>query len=237
MHIAEGFLPPLHAVAWAGVSLPFVAHGVRAVRRVMAENEQTRLLLGAAGAFTFLLSAIKLPSITGSSSHPTGTGLGAIALRPPVMAVLGTVVLVLQALLLAHGGLTTLGANVFSFAVAGPWVAFWVHRALRRVHPGAALVLAVAAANLATYLVTSCQLALAHPDPHSGVLGALARFASLFALTQIPLAVIEGLIALALVRAIREWAPDLVIGTALDHGPVGRAPDPAGPVTEGMNRA
>ena len=116
MHIAEGFLPPVHAIGWTVAAAPFVVHGARAVVKEVRENPESTLLLGAAGAFTFVLSAIKLPSVTGSSSHPTGTGLGAILFRPPVMALLGTVVLLFQALLLAHGGLTTLGANAFSMA-------------------------------------------------------------------------------------------------------------------------
>ena len=120
MHIAEGFLPPVHAAAWTVVAAPFVIHGTRSATRIVRDNPSARLLLGAAGAFTFVMSAIKLPSVTGSSSHPTGTGVGAIIFRPPVMAMLGTIVLLFQALLLAHGGLTTLGANVFSMAVVGP---------------------------------------------------------------------------------------------------------------------
>ena len=67
-----------------------------------------------------MLSALKIPSVTGSCSHPTGTGLGAVLFGPGVMTVLGTIVLLFQALLLAHGGLTTLGANVFSMAIVGP---------------------------------------------------------------------------------------------------------------------
>ena len=74
------------------------------------------------GAFAFVLSALKIPSITGSCSHPTGVGLGAILFGPMTMAVLGLIVLLFQALLLAHGGLTTLGANTFSMAIAGPIV-------------------------------------------------------------------------------------------------------------------
>ena len=74
MHIAEGFLPPLHAAAWTAVAAPFVIHGARRVMIQVREDPQSRLLLGAAGAFTFVLSAIKLPSVSGSSSHPTGTG-------------------------------------------------------------------------------------------------------------------------------------------------------------------
>lgn len=76
MHIAEGFLPPVHAVAWFAVSTPFVIHGARAVIAEAKKSPENKLLLAAAGAFTFVLSAIKLPSVTGSSSHPTGTGAG-----------------------------------------------------------------------------------------------------------------------------------------------------------------
>ena len=98
MHIAEGFLPAEHAVGWTIAAAPFVVHGARAVVKEVRENPESTLLLGAAGAFTFVMSAIKLPSVTGSSSHPTGTGPGAILFRPPVMALLGTVVLLFQAL-------------------------------------------------------------------------------------------------------------------------------------------
>lgn len=154
MHIAEGYLPPLHAVAWTAVAAPFVVHGARAVVRQVREEPETRLLLGAAGAFTFVLSALKLPSVTGSSSHPTGTGLGAILFRPPVMALLGTIVLTFQALLLAHGGITTLGANAFSMAVVGPWVAYGVYVLVRRLGCGLSVgvFLAAALADLSTYL-------------------------------------------------------------------------------------
>ena len=210
MHIAEGFLPPLHAAAWTLVAAPFVVHGSREVSRVVREHPQARILLGAAGAFTFVLSAIKLPSMTGSSSHPTGTGVGAIIFRPPVMALLGTIVLLFQALLLAHGGLTTLGANVFSMAVVGPWAGYAVYRLLRRAPLGVAVFAAVATANLATYVTTATQLALAFPDPTSGLLGAWVRFLGIFSLTQIPLAVVEGLVGVALFRALQSWAgPEL----------------------------
>src|SRR3954454_2954966 len=175
MHIAEGFLPPAHAIGWTLAAAPFVVHGARAVVKEGRENPESTLLLGAAGAFTFVLSAIKLPSVTGSSSHPTGTGLGAVLFKPPVMALLGTIVLLFQALLLAHGGLTTLGANVFSMAIVGPWAGYGSYRLARR--SGAPLMAAVFCgafvADLSTYCVTSVQLALAFPGPGSGFPGAL----------------------------------------------------------------
>jgi cobalt/nickel transport system permease protein len=214
MHIAEGFLPPLHAAAWTVVSAPFVVHGARAVVRQVREHPENRLLLGTAGAFTFVLSAIKLPSVTGSSSHPTGTGLGAVMFRPPVMAFLGTVVLVFQALLLAHGGITTLGANVFSMAIVGPWVGYGMWRLVRGLGGSLSLAIffAMALADLSTYCVTSVELALAFPDPSSGVPGAMAKFLSIFAITQVPLAVAEGFLGVLVLRILRNVAAPELIG-------------------------
>jgi cobalt/nickel transport system permease protein len=125
------------------------------------------------------------------------------------MALLGTIVLAFQALLLAHGGITTLGANAFSMAVAGPWVAYGVYTLVRGLGGGlsVAVFLAAALADLSTYSTTAVQLALAHPDATSGVAGALAEFLAIFALTQIPLAVSEGLLTVLVVRLLTRVSP------------------------------
>lgn len=208
MHIAEGFLPPLHAAAWAVAAAPFVVHGARQVVLTVRQQPSAGPLLAAVGAFSFVMSAIKLPSVTGSSSHPTGTGLGTAIFRPPVMAFLGTIVLLFQALLLAHGGITTLGANVFSMAIAGPWAGFAVFTALRRT--GVGLLPAVFAlafvADLVTYVVTSIQLALAFPSAEGGIGQSLAEFMGVFAITQIPLAIVEGLVTVVIVRVLMQVA-------------------------------
>lgn len=209
MHIAEGYLPPLHAAAWTVVAAPFVIDGARRLARQVREDPESKLLIGAAGAFTFVLSALKLPSVTGSCSHPTGTGLGAILFRPPIMSVLGSVVLLFQALILAHGGITTLGANTFSMAIVGPWVGYGVYLLARKLGSGlgVAVFLAAALADLSTYCVTSMQLALAFPDAASGVLGAAAKFGSIFAVTQIPLAISEGLLTVLVMRLLLKVSP------------------------------
>jgi len=233
MHIAEGFLPPLHAAAWTAVSAPFVVAGARSLARQVRSDPESRVLLGAAGAFAFVLSALKIPSVTGSSSHPTGTGLGAILFRPPVMAVLGTVVLVFQALLLAHGGLTTLGANVFSLAVVGPWVAYGTWRLARRLGAGTgpAVFLGAALADLSTYGVTSAQLALAFPDARTGVAGSLATFGSVFAVTQVPLAISEGLLTVLVVRLLAQSSRSELVRLRVLPAlrPAVAAPGPGGP--------
>jgi cobalt/nickel transport system permease protein len=202
MHIAEGFLPPLHAGAWTVASAPFVVHGFRVLKRRLDAHPEEKVMVAASGAFAFVLSALKIPSVNGSSSHPTGVGLGAVMFGPTPMAALGSIVLTFQALLLAHGGLTTLGANVFSMGVVGPMVSWWIYVGLRRL--GVALDIgggvAAAVGALSTYVVSAVQLALAHPDVNSGFVGSLGKFLGIFAITQLPLAAVEGAVTMLALR-------------------------------------
>ena len=210
MHIMEGFLPVEHAIGWTLASAPFVVLGIRSVRRTLETHPEQRMLLGVSAAFSFVLSALKLPSVTGSCSHPTGVGLGALLFGPLAMVPIGLVVLLFQALLLAHGGLTTLGANLFSMAIVGPLVAYGIFRAGRAL--GLSLALCVFAAaclgDLATYVTTALQLAWAFPDPAGGFMASLAKFGGIFALTQIPLAISEGLLTVLVVNALTRFNAD-----------------------------
>ncbi len=209
MHVMEGYLPAGWAVFWWVVALPFILLGVRSLSRITQANPELKLLLALAGAFTFVLSALKLPSVTGSCSHPTGTGLGAVLFGPLAMSVLGTLVLVFQALLLAHGGLTTLGANAFSMAIAGPFAAYWIYHLTMQFtgKQKIAIFLAAALANLLTYLITSVQLALAFPAPVGGFVASFSKFAGIFAITQVPLAISEGLLTVLVWNWLQSYSP------------------------------
>ncbi|MCL2896837.1 cobalt ECF transporter S component CbiM [Brenneria tiliae] len=196
MHIMEGFLPPLWALAWWVLFLPCLFLGLMRLRRIVSEDGNQKVLLALCGAFIFVLSALKIPSVTGSCSHPTGVGLAVILFGPAVVAVLGAIVLLFQALLLAHGGLTTLGANGMSMAVIGPVVGYLVWRlackaGLRR---DVGVFLCAMLADLTTYFVTSLQLGVAFPDPQLGITGSMLKFIGIFCLTQIPIAIAEGLL-------------------------------------------
>lgn len=207
MHIMEGFLPAAHCVGWAVASTPVVAYGAWRVKKIVEEHPNAKLLLASSGAFAFVLSALKMPSVTGSCSHPTGTGLGAVLFGPSVMAVMGTIVLLFQALLLAHGGLTTLGANVFSMGIVGPFVSYGVYKALRNVGGlQLAVFLAATLGDFATYCTTSLQLALAFPDPEGGVIGSTVKFLGVFAVTQVPLAIAEGLLTVVVVNLLTKYS-------------------------------
>ena len=122
MHIMEGYLPGGFCIAWGALCIPFLAAGFLSIKKTLNEHRNLITLLAVSGAFIFVISSLKIPSVTGSCSHMTGTGLGAILFGPAAVSVLGLIVLLFQALLLAHGGLTTIGVNTFSMAIAGPFV-------------------------------------------------------------------------------------------------------------------
>jgi cobalt/nickel transport system permease protein len=213
MHIAEGFLPVPWAAFWWLVSLPCLLMGLRSLNRITQEHPDLKLLLALAGAFTFVISALKIPSVTGSSSHATGTGLGAILFGPSVMAVLGAIVLLFQALLLAHGGLTTLGANIVSMAIVGPSVAWWIFKPLHSAGmPRLAVFAAASLADLSTYLVTAAQLSLAFPSATGGFGASFIKFGGIYAVTQVPLAITEGLLTLLVWNWLQTYGkPELAI--------------------------
>jgi cobalt/nickel transport system permease protein len=210
MHIAEGFLPGKWAIAWGAVSLPFLAAGFFRIRRIVASDadggSRLKILLAMCGAFAFVLSALKIPSVTGSTSHPTGVGLGAVMFGPLPMTVLGTIVLLFQALLLAHGGLTTLGANVFSMAIVGPLVSFAVYKGLKTVKVPVSVAVFSAAflGDLLTYVTTSVQLGAAFPG--ESFMFSVGKFLSIFAVTQFPLAVAEGLLTVVVFNIVAKYS-------------------------------
>ena len=206
MHIAEGYLPVEWAAFWWVAAAPFFLLGLRSLSRITQANPELKLLLALSGAFTFVLSALKIPSVTGSCSHPTGTGLGTILFGPLAMTVMGTLVLIFQAVLIAHGGLTTLGANVFSMAIVGPMVAYVVYNSILKTgHPKLAVFLAAMLEDLLTYMTTAVQLALAFPAIQGGFMASFIKFVGIFAITQIPLAISEGLLTLLVWNWLQDY--------------------------------
>ena len=210
MHIMEGFLPWEWCLLWYLVAIPVVAYGVIQIKRITDKNPESKPLLAVSGAFMFILSSLKLPSVTGSCSHPTGNGLGAVLFGPAVTSVLAAIVLVFQALLLAHGGLTTLGANIFSMGIVGPVAAWLVYKGIKKIGWGSSVGIFFAAllGDWLTYVTTATQLSLAFPIPTFGE--AFVKFMVIFAYTQIPLAIAEGLLTVVIFEYIMKLRPDIL---------------------------
>ena len=221
----EGFLPHPWWEIWFAITIPIVAYGIYRLSKIAKKDPEAKPLLALMGAFIFVVSALKLPSVFGSSSHPTGSGLAAVIFGPAVASVLSMIALIFQATLLAHGGLTTLGANVFSMGIVGPFVAYitWIICKKTRVPTPAGVFLAVALSDLFTYLTTSVQLALAFPS--QGFFGAFIKFAAIFAVTQIPLAVGEGILGVFVFDFLTKYKGQILSSLKVIRSPIAGMPE------------
>ncbi|MBU3184078.1 energy-coupling factor ABC transporter permease [Clostridium estertheticum] len=208
MHIMEGYLPPKFCILWGVICMPFLVAGYFSIKRTLSKNRKSITILAMAGAFIFVLSSLKIPSVTGSCSHMTGTGLGAILFGPTAVSILGIIVLVFQATLLAHGGLTTLGANTFSMAIAGPILSYGIYKLCQRlkVNKHVGIFLAASFGDIFTYCVTSVELGLAYPSANGGVASSVVKFLAVFAPTQLPLAIIEGILTVVIIIGLETYA-------------------------------
>jgi len=213
MHVMEGFLPWQWCLVWWIIALPCIMLGIYQLKKVLASDRDALPLLGVTGGFIFILSSLKLPSVTGSCSHPTGTGLSTISFGPWITALVCAIVLLFQSLFLAHGGLSVLGANIVSMGIVGPLVGYGIYRLLRdtSVNMYITVFLVCALADLFTYVMTSLELALAYPAETGGVASSFILFMGIFALTQIPLAIIEGIVLALVFKYIVALKPDILI--------------------------
>ncbi len=212
MHIAEGILPANWAAIWYVPAAVFVGIGIYVIKKKTKETKVLMPLLGLTGAAIFLISVFPIPvPITGTSSHPVGTPLGAILVGPFISTTLGAIALLIQALFLAHGGISTWGANIVSMALVGSFVGFGAFALFRKFN--APIFVTAFAAGLfgdwATYATTSFELASALHGVGSlwGMFGAIALA---FAPTQLPLGILEGLFTGGVVTLVYQRRPELL---------------------------
>ncbi len=212
MHIPEGVLPPQWAALWYLVAVPFVMWGLRDLRVRSHETPLFKPMVGLMGAAVFVISCMPIPvPIAGSCSHPCGTGLAAILIGPALTVLVTSIALVLQALFLSHGGLTTLGANITSMGIAGAFSGYAIFHLARRarlpVLPAA--FLAGLFSDWMTYAMTSFELASAlHGAAPFGKM--FLGIAVAFLPTQLPLGVLEGVITAGVYRFIAARRPTLL---------------------------
>ncbi|MBT0663908.1 energy-coupling factor ABC transporter permease [Geobacter pelophilus] len=213
MHISEGILPLGWAAGWFVVAAPFVVLGLRRLNSLSRDDLSLKPLVGLLAAVVFIISCMPIPVPTaGTCSHPCGTAISAVLLGPLVSVLISTVALLIQALVMAHGGLSTLGADIVSMGVVGSFVGYGAFRGLRSM--GAGLGLAGFCAGLltdwATYLTTSLELAtgIRGSDP---LFPLFSKIALAFVPTQLPLGILEGAMTAGMVLLLHKKRPDLLV--------------------------
>ncbi len=213
MHISEGILPFTWAALWFAVAAPFVAYGLYRLKKLSAADLSFKPLVGLMAAVVFIISCMPVPvPSAGTCSHPCGTGISGILLGPAISTLVASVALLIQALFLAHGGLSTLGANIVSMGVAGSFTGFSLFKLLRslRVNIAVAGFIAGLFADWATYLATSAELA-------SGIKGdspfppLFWKILIAFVPTQLPLGILEGAMTAGMIMLLYKKRPDLLV--------------------------
>lgn len=213
MHISEGILPAGWAAFWSFAAVPFIGYGLYRLKELSRTDLSFKPLVGFLAAVVFIISCMPVPVPTaGTCSHPCGTGISGILLGPGVSVLVAAVALLLQAIFLAHGGLSTWGANIMSMGVIGSLTGYLTFRMLRSVKMNMAVSAFVAGllADWATYMMTSVELA-------TGIRGE-ADFIPLFwkilvafIPTQLPLGILEGAMTSGMVVLLYKKRPDLLV--------------------------
>lgn len=233
MHLADGILPLGWAVAWTAPALLAVIWALRQLRSEGARDHRYKPFVAMVAAAVFVISCMPIPvPIAGTCSHPCGTGLSALIVGPRMTVLISVVALLLQAVFLAHGGITTLGANVVSMGIVGPFVGYGTFRVARAV--GLPLWFSAFLTGLlsdwATYATTAFELATALHGvaPLWRTFGAIALA---FAPTQVPLGLLEGVLSAGAIVFLRQRRPALLsLSAALGSPLASHARAPAGAV-------
>ena len=212
LHITEGIFPPKWAALWFIIALPFVTWGLHDLKVKSLRMPAFKLLVGLVGAAIFVISCMPIPIPgTGTCSHPAGAGIGAILIGAPVTVVVSSIALLLQALFLAHGGLSTLGGNLVAMGIAGAFSGGAVFWSARKIGFPAwfSAFLCGAISHWAAYATTAFMLASALPSDVS-LLKMFAGIGVALMPTQIPLGILEGVLTAAVYQFIRTRRPELI---------------------------
>lgn len=211
MHIPDGFVDLRTSAAAGAIAIGGVGLAVRRTRAVLAEKEIA--LAGLTAAFVFALQMLNFPVAAGTSGHLLGGVLAAVLVGPWTGVVCVTVVLVVQCLLFADGGLSALGLNVVNMALVtclGGWVVF---RGLRRALPNSPGGVAVAAGIAAGLSVVLAALAFTAEFALGGTADiSMASVATAMVGVHALIGIGEGVITGAVVASVLATRPDLVVG-------------------------
>jgi cobalt/nickel transport system permease protein len=209
MHMSDGLVNAPTAVLFGVLAAVVLA---LAVRRAQTDlDDRTAPMAGLVTAFVFAVQMINFPILPGASGHLLGGALVAILVGPWVGTLCIAIVLVVQALLFADGGLTALGANITNMALIGVFVGYAVALAMRplaRRSRGGLLSTAFLAAFVGT-VVASLGFVLEYAVGGAGATSLGTVFTLMVGLHAL-IGIGEGVITAATVGAVAAIRPDLV---------------------------
>jgi cobalt/nickel transport system permease protein len=247
VHVPDGFINAPTSAVTGVVAAGAVAVSLRGARREL--DERTAPLAGLVAAFIFAVQMLNFPVAAGTSGHLLGGALAAILVGPCTGVLCVSVVLLMQGILFADGGLTALGVNITDMAVVTTVVAYAVFRALVKLLPRGRRTVTVASFVAALVSVPAAAVAFTLLYAVGGTTDvAIGKVATAMVGVHVLIGIGEAAITALTVGAVIAVRPDLVYGARdlrqrlklrvngeLVDAPAASEPEPA-PVTAPSRR-
>jgi cobalamin biosynthesis protein CbiM len=211
MHIPDGFIDIPTSTAFAALAATGVALSLKGAKSSL--DEKTAPLAGLTATFIFAVQMLNFPVAAGTSGHLLGGALAAVLVGPYAASLALTVVLLMQGLLFADGGLTAIGLNVFNMSIIGVWVGYFAFNLAKRVLPKKKASVAIAALFGGFISVPAAALGFVIEYAIGGTATfSTSAVASAMIGTHILIGIGEGLITFFAVSAVMASRSDLVYG-------------------------
>ena len=231
MHIPDGFINAPTSLAAGAVAAGGVGVSLRRAAQTLQEKQAP--LAGLVAAYIFAVQMLNFPVAAGTSGHLLGGCLAAVLVGPWAGALCVSVVLLVQGLLFADGGLSALGLNIINMALVTAWGGYAIFLLLRRALPATRTGVTISAGVAAGLSVVLASLAFVVEYAIGGNGGAsvgtvVAAMVGVHTLIGIG----EGIITALTVGVVLGVRPDLVYGAADLQTPLVLGPKPGDPARE-----
>ncbi|MEU0584886.1 energy-coupling factor ABC transporter permease [Streptomyces sp. NPDC006132] len=211
MHVPDGFINAPTSAATGVIAAGAIAVSLRGARREL--DERTAPLAGLVAAFIFAVQMLNFPVAAGTSGHLLGGALAAILVGPCTGVLCVSVVLLMQGILFADGGLTALGVNITNMAIVTTVVAYALFRGLVKVLPRTRRSVTAASFVAALVSVPAAALAFTLMYAIGGTTDvSIGKVATAMVGVHVLIGIGEAVITALTVGAVIAVRPDLVYG-------------------------
>jgi cobalt/nickel transport system permease protein len=209
VHIPDGFINLPTSAGFGVAAAGGIWYSLRRAARFLDDRRVP--LAGLVAAFVFAAQMVNFPVVSGTSGHLLGGVLAAILVGPWLGSLVLTVVLVVQGVFFADGGLSALGLNVFNMAIVGTLGGYLVYRAIIALLPKTRTATLAAAGVAAGLSVPLAAFAFVLEYAIGGEGGAaVSAVAAAMGGVHALIGIGEGLITALVVGAVLATRPDLV---------------------------
>ena len=211
MHIPDGFIDIPTSAAFAAVAAVGVGASLKGAAKSL--DEKTAPLAGLTATFIFAVQMLNFPVAAGTSGHLFGSVLAAVLVGPYVATLALSVVLLLQALLFADGGLTAAGLNVFNLSLVGVWVGYGAFLLVKKILPKnkPSITTAATIAGFISVPAAVMGFVLQYAIGANSTFSVTAVFAGMMS-AHVLIGIGEAVITAFSVTAVMASRPDLVYG-------------------------